>query len=154
LTYKVTERGPGVIFIHGGPIPGNLLTTSKDWGVFRNGWTVTALSLGSLGRRSAAEFFSQHDTGIRPVHRGLLRCVALPLARLLFRHRDQRKCRPAAEHPDCAADYFIQQALKKNAPVDVLNHATGQHGFDSRDDNERTRDILRRTIDFIKSSFA
>jgi hypothetical protein len=48
-----------------------------------------------------------------------------------------------------AMDLFIQNALKKNACMDVLNHATGQHGFDCRDDNARTRDILRRTIEFI-----
>jgi dienelactone hydrolase len=46
-------------------------------------------------------------------------------------------------------DRFVQEALRKNACIDVLNHATGQHGFDSRDNNERTRDILRRTIEFI-----
>ena len=49
-----------------------------------------------------------------------------------------------------ATDYFVQQALKKNIEVDLLNHATGQHGFDSRDDDERTRDVLRRTVEFIR----
>ena len=48
-----------------------------------------------------------------------------------------------------AMDLFIQNALKKNACMDVLNHANGQHGFDCRDDNARTRDILRRTIEFL-----
>ena len=48
-----------------------------------------------------------------------------------------------------AMDLFIQNALKKNVCMDVLNHATGQHGFDCRDDNARTRDILRRTVEFI-----
>jgi dienelactone hydrolase len=46
-------------------------------------------------------------------------------------------------------DHFVQQALRKNACVDVLNHATGQHGFDARDNSPRTHDILRRTIEFI-----
>jgi hypothetical protein len=41
-------------------------------------------------------------------------------------------------------------ALKKNAPMAVLNHAAGQHGFDARDNNPRTRDILRRTLEFIQ----
>jgi dienelactone hydrolase len=51
-------------------------------------------------------------------------------------------------------DYFVQQALKKNACIDVLNHSTGQHGFECRDDNERTRDILRRTIGFAHAHLA
>jgi hypothetical protein len=51
-------------------------------------------------------------------------------------------------------DHFIQQALARNASMDVLNHATGQHGFDVRDDNQRTRDILRRTVEFIRFQLA
>ncbi len=47
-------------------------------------------------------------------------------------------------------DYFVQQALKKNVILDVLNHATGQHGFDGRDDDGRTREILRRTVQFLR----
>ena len=47
-------------------------------------------------------------------------------------------------------DYFVGQALKKNVTLDVMNHATGQHGFDSRDDDDRTREILRRTVEFIR----
>ena len=50
---------------------------------------------------------------------------------------------------NAAADFFVQQALKKNADLDVLNHSRGQHGFDCRDDTARTHDILRRTIDFL-----
>jgi dienelactone hydrolase len=59
--------------------------------------------------------------------------------------------RAGLDHPmlNQAMDLFIQNALKKNACIDVLNHATGQHGFDCKDDNARTRDILRRTIEFL-----
>ncbi|MDP8982367.1 MAG: alpha/beta hydrolase [Acidobacteriota bacterium] len=59
--------------------------------------------------------------------------------------------RAGLDHPKLneSADFFIQQALKKNADLDVLNHASGQHGFDCRDDNARTHDILRRTIEFL-----
>jgi dienelactone hydrolase len=48
-------------------------------------------------------------------------------------------------------DRFVQQALKKNVELDLLNHSTGQHGFEGRDDNQRTRDILRRTVEFIRA---
>jgi pimeloyl-ACP methyl ester carboxylesterase len=47
-------------------------------------------------------------------------------------------------------DHFVAVALKKNATIDVMNHATGQHGFDCRDDDERTREILARTVEFIR----
>ena len=49
-------------------------------------------------------------------------------------------------------DHFVAQALKKNASLDLLNHATGQHGFDVRDDNDRTREILQRTVEFVKTN--
>ena len=64
--------------------------------------------------------------------------------------------RAGLDHPKLneAMDLFIQNALKKNACMDVLNHATGQHGFDCRDDNQRTRDILRRTIEFIHAQLS
>jgi acetyl esterase/lipase len=48
-------------------------------------------------------------------------------------------------------DRFVAAALKKNVTLDVMNHAAGQHGFDFRDDNERTREILARTVQFIRT---
>jgi len=45
----------------------------------------------------------------------------------------------------------LDTTLKKNAEVDVMNHSTGQHGFDFRDDDARTRDILARTVELPKS---
>ncbi|MEO8593628.1 MAG: hypothetical protein ABI759_09915 [Candidatus Solibacter sp.] len=48
-------------------------------------------------------------------------------------------------------DRFVAVALKKNATIDIMNHPTGQHGFDFRDDNERTREILARTVEFVRT---
>jgi poly(3-hydroxybutyrate) depolymerase len=53
---------------------------------------------------------------------------------------------------NAALDDFVQQALRRNVSIDVLNHPRGQHVFDCRDDNERTRDILRRTVEFIRNN--
>jgi acetyl esterase/lipase len=47
-------------------------------------------------------------------------------------------------------DRFVQLALSRNLTVDVVNHATGHHAFDIEDDNERSREIIKRTIEFIK----
>jgi acetyl esterase/lipase len=48
-------------------------------------------------------------------------------------------------------DRFIQAALANNVTIDVANHANGHHGFDIDDDNDRSRDIIKRTLEFIKS---
>ena len=41
-------------------------------------------------------------------------------------------------------------AVAQNAPVTTLNHPTGRHGFEGRDDNAITRDIMEQTLAFIK----
>jgi acetyl esterase/lipase len=48
-------------------------------------------------------------------------------------------------------DRFVQVALSRNVTLDLANHATGHHGFDVEDDNDRSREIIKRTIEFIKS---
>jgi len=45
---------------------------------------------------------------------------------------------------------FVNAALSRNLPLDLMIHAGGRHGFDVFDDDERTRDILRRTIEFLQ----
>jgi dienelactone hydrolase len=41
-------------------------------------------------------------------------------------------------------------ALSQNAPVTLLNHPTGHHGFEGRDDNAMTREVIEQTLAFIK----
>ena len=48
-------------------------------------------------------------------------------------------------------DRFVQTALANNLTIDVANHATGHHGFDIEDDNDRSREIIKRTLEFIKA---
>lgn len=50
-----------------------------------------------------------------------------------------------------AVDSFIREAVSRKATLDFSNHAEGQHGFDVLDDNERTREIIKRTLEFIKA---
>lgn len=47
-------------------------------------------------------------------------------------------------------DRFISEAIKQNAPLAVMNHPTGVHGFDNQNDDERSREIIRAAIDFMK----
>jgi acetyl esterase/lipase len=61
--------------------------------------------------------------------------------------------RAGREEPalNVAVDRFVQEAMTKNATLDLSNHAEGRHGFDTLDDLERTREIIKRTWEFIKA---
>jgi acetyl esterase/lipase len=47
-------------------------------------------------------------------------------------------------------DAFVAAALEANAELDLLTHPTGRHGFDVADDDERSRDIVARTVEFLR----
>ncbi|MGB4783086.1 MAG: alpha/beta hydrolase, partial [Candidatus Acidiferrum sp.] len=47
-------------------------------------------------------------------------------------------------------DKFIAEALAKNAMIEVMNHPTGRHGFDIVDSNDRSREIIRRALEFLR----
>jgi hypothetical protein len=53
-----------------------------------------------------------------------------------------------------AIDRFVQKALVRNLPVELLNHTEGPHAFEIFDDSERSREIVRRTLDFIKDQLS
>jgi acetyl esterase/lipase len=48
-------------------------------------------------------------------------------------------------------DRFIREAISKNAMITVANHSQGVHGFDNQNDDQRSREIIRNTIDFMKT---
>jgi acetyl esterase/lipase len=47
-------------------------------------------------------------------------------------------------------DRFIREAISKNASIIVANHPRGVHGFDNQTDDERSREIIRSAIEFMK----
>ncbi len=51
-----------------------------------------------------------------------------------------------------AADRFITEALSKNAPIEVMNHPAGIHGFDNQTNDARSKEIIRRTLDFLREN--
>lgn len=59
--------------------------------------------------------------------------------------------RAGRDYPDfnVAADAFIAETLAKNAPIEVINHPTGQHAFDVRDNDKRSQEIIKRTLAFM-----
>jgi hypothetical protein len=47
-------------------------------------------------------------------------------------------------------DRFAANALARNLPLTLVNHADGQHGFDLSDDSESTREIVRNVFRFLR----
>ena len=50
-----------------------------------------------------------------------------------------------------AMDQFIAAALAANAPVTVVNHPAGEHGFDMLNDDDRSREIIRSALEFLQT---
>jgi hypothetical protein len=46
-------------------------------------------------------------------------------------------------------DRVVAAALTADAPVTVMTHPAGRHGFDLRDDDEVTREIMAQTLTFM-----
>jgi len=53
-------------------------------------------------------------------------------------------------HLNSTIDHFISKAVSQNLQIEFINYAKGQHGFDAYDDNDQSREILKKTIDFWK----
>lgn len=49
-------------------------------------------------------------------------------------------------------DRMVARAMTQNAPITVLNHHGGHHGFEYVDDDAATRQIITQTLDFVKQA--
>jgi acetyl esterase/lipase len=47
-------------------------------------------------------------------------------------------------------DRFVEEAQRRSASVELMTHPEGHHGFDVLDDNDRSREIIRRSLDFVR----
>jgi len=45
---------------------------------------------------------------------------------------------------------LASRAVSQNAPVTLLNHPTGHHGFEQADDDDATREVIERTLAFVE----
>jgi dienelactone hydrolase len=45
-------------------------------------------------------------------------------------------------------------AVSQNAPLTLLNHPTAHHGFELADDDDATREMIERTLDFVQRATA
>jgi acetyl esterase/lipase len=64
--------------------------------------------------------------------------------------------RAGLDHPwlNDGIDRFVQAATAGGATLDLLNHPEGRHGFDILDDDSRSRQIIRRTVEFLRDALA
>jgi acetyl esterase/lipase/uncharacterized protein YndB with AHSA1/START domain len=51
-------------------------------------------------------------------------------------------------------DRFLNTAVSKNISLTFANHPTGVHGFDNQNNDDRSREIVRNTIAFMKSNLS
>jgi acetyl esterase/lipase len=51
-------------------------------------------------------------------------------------------------------DEFVQVAITHNVQITLMNHPSGLHGFDMLNDDERSREIIRATLEFIRTHLA
>jgi acetyl esterase/lipase len=51
-------------------------------------------------------------------------------------------------------DLFLAEALTRNLPVTLVNHASTPHAFDVLDDSEASREVIRRILGFLRSHLA
>jgi acetyl esterase/lipase len=52
---------------------------------------------------------------------------------------------------NASVEAFTRAAWAKGLPLDVLNHPSGRHGFDIMDDDARSRERIRRAVEFLKT---
>lgn len=53
-------------------------------------------------------------------------------------------------HLNNTIDHFVSTAVNQNLQIELINFREGQHGFDAYDDNDQSREIIKKTIDFWK----
>jgi len=53
-----------------------------------------------------------------------------------------------------AIEDFRGQATGSDVALEVLEHPGGDHAFDIRNDDETSRDIIRRTLKFVERNLS
>ena len=48
-------------------------------------------------------------------------------------------------------DRFLSAATAANAPLTYMNHPLGEHGFDNQNDDDRSREIIRAALAFLRT---
>jgi dienelactone hydrolase len=109
------------------------------------------------GRLGLAGFSAGAMLGARALGRaaGRLRCAALCYGPLDLEPDPALPpmlvVRAGRDHPELnrAIDAFLAAALAANLPVELVNHADGHHAFDTVDDTDESRRVIRRVLAFL-----
>ena len=215
-------RVPGVLFIHGGPIPSDFRPQLKDWGQYVSyGELIAASGLVGVTFNHRYHDFTQLDQSASDIAAAIryvrdhaelfhfdsdrlclwaisgggpflsfalrdkptfVRCIVAYYASLDLRQSKEASAvvseetlqkfspvsylsrstsagapifiaRAGLDHPEFkqSIDLFLREALAANVVLDFANHHQGQHAFDILDDAARSRWIIARTIEFIKT---
>ena len=48
-------------------------------------------------------------------------------------------------------DQFVDEAVARNVPMVFINYSDGQHGFDVHDNNDKSREIINQTLEFMRT---
>jgi hypothetical protein len=48
-------------------------------------------------------------------------------------------------------DHFIHEAISRNDSIIFINYNDGRHAFDMNDDNDKSREIIKQTLEFTKT---
>jgi acetyl esterase/lipase len=172
LDLKPHERRPVVVFVHGGVGPEY---KPNDWGMFQS-WGRLVAAAGIVAVmfthrfspppqfRCLVAFYALLDVQqyAPPGDAAALRYLkafsavaSLPQdASTLMPMLVVRAGRDDIPTLNDALDRFVARALAANAPITVVNHPTGGHGFDSFDnkgDEERSKQIVRSSIGFMRT---
>lgn len=51
---------------------------------------------------------------------------------------------------NATVEEFVVEALRCNVELELMNHPDGEHAFDIRNDDDRSRAIIRRTFEFCR----
>ncbi len=51
-------------------------------------------------------------------------------------------------------DQFVARALAANLPLEVMNYPGGHHPFEDEDDNEYSRQVMARTLEFMQRAIS
>jgi hypothetical protein len=108
---------------------------------------------GLIAYYCSLEFPAPAKSGAQTVSREILERLS-PVAQLR-RHGSRAAMLLARAGRDAPAvnrgqAHFMDVALSCDVPIELLNHPTGEHAFDVRNDDARSREIIGRTLEFIR----
>jgi acetyl esterase/lipase len=113
--------------------------------------------------RCLAAFYSMLDIRDSEIHRRFMK----PEQLAMFSPAAQVEEHPGAAPPmfvmraghdripglNTWMEKFLDVAIRKNAPLTLMIHPTGVHGFENTNDDDRSREILKAAIEFMRTHF-